>query len=189
MSRYARLKIVKKRRNIMLGAIAAALMLALVAGLTLKSRSSLPDRSREAVQKSAASNDREQLPQFSAQLASGDAFSSDDIRTPAVIHVFASWCEVCKEEAPAIAKLQRQYGDVNFYFVAVEDTPALARAFMQDFAWLDAPLIDDPRREVEAALSLVGQPHTVFVGRDRLMTIHQGGSTFEDLDALAARIA
>ncbi len=176
------------RRKIIIGAIATALVLALGAGVTLSSRSSLPDRSRAAVQSNADSDDREQLPEFTARLANGDAFSSDDIKTPAVIHIFSSWCEVCQWEAPAFAQLQRKYRDLNFYFVAVEDTPKSAGAFMRDFGWLDAPLIDDPRRELEAEFSLFGQPHTIFVDRDRKISIHQGGGNFGTLDALARRI-
>ncbi len=176
------------RRKIIIGAIATALVLALGAGVTLSSRSSLPDRSRAAVQSNADSDDREQLPEFTARLANGDAFSSDDIKAPAVIHIFASWCSACQSEAPAFAQLQREHRDLNFYFVAVEDTPKSARKFMRDFGWQDAPLIDDPRRELEAEFSLFGQPHTIFVDRDRKISIHQGGGNFGTLDALARRI-
>jgi len=181
---------VKPNRKTIAVVIIVATALALVAGLMLNSRSSLPDQSRDAVQSSSGSSDRAELPEFSARLIDGKTFTSDDIEAPAVIHLYASWCQVCKSEAPAFAELQRTYGDkLNFYFVAVEDTPTKARGFMREHGWQDAPLIDDPRRELEAEFSLVGQPHTIYVDRDRKLSVHQGGGSFGDLEALARSIS
>lgn len=96
---------------------------------------------------------------------------------------------ICRSEAPAFAQLQRTHPNLNYYLVAVEDTPSEAAAFARRFGWKPAALIDDPGREIEGRFSLVGQPHTVFVDGDRMIVVHQAGANFGDLDVLARDVA
>lgn len=171
-----------------MGLAAALVAAALVAGLLLSERSTLPEQARDSAS-SVPVAERDPLPEFTGRLADGTRFSDEDVKVPAVIHFYASWCEICRSEAPAFAQLQREHRDLNYYLVAVEDTPSDAAAFARQFGWQPAPLLDDPRRQVEASFSLVGQPHTVFVTAERTVVVHQGGASYGDLDALARDVS
>lgn len=80
----------------------------------------------------------------------GASFSLDAVRGQVVVvNVWGSWCVPCREEAPILARLSREYGDVAFVGIDVRDNPASARAF-EDRYGIDYPSLDDP-----AGLSLL----------------------------------
>lgn len=136
----------------------------------------------------SSSGDQRKLPAFEGELFGGGTLASSDIKGPAVIHVYASWCSTCQGEAPAFAKLQQEHPDLNYYNIAVEDEEGATNAFVEEFGWKQTPTIDDSSREVEQAFGLSGQPHTIFVAADGAITIHQGPGEFDELDRLAQQI-
>ncbi|MGI9083711.1 MAG: TlpA family protein disulfide reductase [Aeromicrobium sp.] len=52
-----------------------------------------------------------------------------------VVNVWGSWCPPCRKEAPALAKVARDYADrdVTFVGVLVRDKPATALAFTRKY--------------------------------------------------------
>jgi thiol-disulfide isomerase/thioredoxin len=52
-----------------------------------------------------------------------------------VVNVWGSWCPPCRKEAPALAKVARDYADrdVTFVGVLVRDKPAAALAFTRKY--------------------------------------------------------
>ena len=55
-------------------------------------------------------------------LGGGSEISADSIRGPALINVWGTWCEPCKQELPHLAHFLAKYGDqVDLVGIAVEE--------------------------------------------------------------------
>jgi len=55
-------------------------------------------------------------------LGGGSAISADSIRGPALINVWGTWCEPCKQELPHLAHFSAKYRDqVDVVGIAVEE--------------------------------------------------------------------
>lgn len=136
-------------------------------------------------------SERASLPKFGGQTVTGARFESADVRGPAVIHWFASWCPECTREAADFARLQQEHPDLNYILVAVEDSVRAARAFMDEHEWdAESTLIDDHQRYTQAPFRLIGQPHTVFVdSAEKIVTTKRGVTSFTDFDSAATAAA
>ena len=81
---------------------------------------------------------------------------------PALIDFFASWCEPCEEEAPALRKLAATLGDrATVVAVDWDDAGGPARAFVRKHGW-DFPVLADTSGTTGESYGLVGLP-TSFV--------------------------
>ena len=84
---------------------------------------------------------------------------------PGFIDVWASWCVPCREEAPMLARLWRQYrGRVRFLGIDVEDTRGDARAFVRRYG-LGYPDIFDRKAALAGRLGFVGLPTAFLIDR------------------------
>jgi cytochrome c biogenesis protein CcmG/thiol:disulfide interchange protein DsbE len=94
---------------------------------------------------------------------------------PALLEVWASWCQACRDGAPALARLAGRYGDrVQFVGIDVEDTRADGRAFVRRYR-LGFPHIFDPRARLARRLGVFGTPTTFFVdARGRIAAVVVG---------------
>ncbi|MBS0374524.1 MAG: TlpA family protein disulfide reductase [Proteobacteria bacterium] len=108
--------------------------------------------------------------------AKGKDVTVADFAGKVVVATFwASWCEPCREELPALENLQRAAkGSVQV--VAVNMDPAdrfpEVRHILRDFTLM---LTTDPRHKAFAAYGVPGIPLMVIVGRDgRIASIHSG---------------
>lgn len=75
---------------------------------------------------------REEAPVLSGEDLEGRPLSTADFAGDTlVVNVWGSWCPPCRKEAPALAKVARDYADrdVTFVGVLVRDKPAAALAF------------------------------------------------------------
>jgi cytochrome c biogenesis protein CcmG/thiol:disulfide interchange protein DsbE len=127
------------------------------------------------------------LPTFQTATDDGGTISNTTLKTPAIIHVFASWCPICRREAPAFAQLQHVYPGMTTYLLDVDDTPTKGAAAAERYGWSYRAMINDPARKLEAKLHLIDQPNTIFVARDGSITIARGGSGYPALAALASK--
>ena len=82
-----------------------------------------------------APEDRVQIEDFTAELLDGSAFDTRDLRGKvSVFNVWGSWCGPCREEAPDLARVSKEFeDDVQFVGINVRDSADAARAFERSF--------------------------------------------------------
>lgn len=68
-------------------------------------------------------------------LGGGSAIATDSIRGPALINVWGTWCEPCKQELPHLADFWAKYSDqVEVVGIAVEEkNQQSVRAFIKNY--------------------------------------------------------
>lgn len=120
-------------------------------------------------------------------VAGGPAVALRDLRGPAVINLWASWCGPCRSELPAFQRLADRYGgQVHVVGVNTRDRPEAAVSLATDLG-LTFPTLADPDERLRVAVRRAALPVTVFVdGSGRVRHIHD--STALDDKALAALV-
>ncbi|MBJ7470306.1 MAG: redoxin domain-containing protein [Solirubrobacteraceae bacterium] len=127
--------------------------------------------------------DGPKLPNVQASSTDGE-IDFAKLEGPALIHVYASWCSVCRAEAPGLSAALKAAPGVRPIWIAVADSPPDSAAFAKSFGWPQGAMIDDQNRSVASKLGLTGQPNTILVdGEGRTQTII-GGSSQAQLTAL-----
>ena len=109
------------------------------------------------------------------------------LRGPAVINLWASWCEPCRTELPAFQRLsERAGGKVRVVGVNTRDGRDAAQSIGEDFE-LRFPTLFDPDESLRRALARQILPITLFVdGQGRIR--HQDETGALDDAALAALV-
>lgn len=117
------------------------------------------------------------------RLGTGGRLALRDLRGPAVVNFWATWCEPCVDEMPLLARAARDLeGQVAFLGVNVQDRdgPALALAERTGVTY---PLASDPRGELYEAVRGAGMPTTLFVAADGTVVYRRTGEV--DAERLA----
>ena len=86
-----------------------------------------------------------------------------------LLNIWASWCVPCREEMPALDKLEQELGGKDFAVVAVnidKGGPDKARAFLAETGATHLGLYTDPTSKMFAVLKTVGMPTTLVLDRD-----------------------
>jgi thiol-disulfide isomerase/thioredoxin len=120
-------------------------------------------------------------------LAGGPAVALGDVRGPAVINLWASWCAPCRSELPAFQRLaDRNGGRVHVVGVNTGDRPDAAVSLATDLG-LTFPTLADPDERVRTAVRRAVLPVTLFVdGSGRVRHVHD--STALNDQTLAALV-
>lgn len=85
-----------------------------------------------------------------------------------LMNIWATWCVPCREEMPALDKLEAKLGGKDFAVVAVnidKGGPEKAAAFLKETGATHLPLYTDPTGKLFATLKAVGMPTTLIVDR------------------------
>jgi cytochrome c biogenesis protein CcmG, thiol:disulfide interchange protein DsbE len=108
-------------------------------------------------------SDGRQAPPLPTQALRPPAVDLADLRgKPALVDFFASWCEPCGQEAPALRQLSRAMGGkANVVAVDWDDGDGAARAFVRKHGWT-FPVLADTSGTAGEKYGLVGLP-TSFV--------------------------
>ncbi|MBU7315598.1 TlpA family protein disulfide reductase [Paenibacillus oleatilyticus] len=156
------------------------MLLLLVALVSLVLYSKLPARAGTAAKIGA------QAPAFALPALDGQTYTSEQFRgKPLIINFWASWCEPCKAEAPALARLYERYKDrvglvaVN---ITAKDRIESVREFVSEHG-LSFPVLLDERAETAQAYRIVPIPTTYLVDRSGMIADKMTGAaddaTFE----------
>jgi cytochrome c biogenesis protein CcmG/thiol:disulfide interchange protein DsbE len=165
------------RRLLSPGSIVAALAVVVLLGLlTYGVIAKSPDHSIEAA---LAAGERPPAPTMELErLGSEGTGSLADYRGKKVVvlNYWASWCEPCREEAPALQAFHEQIrtrgGTV--LGVDVKDVTPDALAFAEEFG-LDYPMLRDPDGSSQREYGIEAYPETVVVDRDgRIAALQRG---------------
>ncbi|NPV06584.1 MAG: cytochrome c biogenesis protein CcsA [Anaerolineae bacterium] len=100
-----------------------------------------------------------------------------------VVNFWATWCQPCEDELPALQSLWEEFGPrgVRFVGLAYRETEGAVRAAAQRFG-LTFPLALDVNNAVAASYGITGIPETFVVDRQgRVAYVHIGPITSEQL--------
>ncbi|HEX3827619.1 MAG TPA: TlpA disulfide reductase family protein [Sporichthyaceae bacterium] len=116
-----------------------------------------------------------------ACLGGGADVNLADLRGPALLNVWASWCGTCAQEVAYLVEAHRALGGtVRFLGLDVADDAADARAW-NDFHHVYWPSLADPTSEIRGPLRVPGPPVTFFIRSDgTLAGVHYGAFTSTD---------
>jgi thiol-disulfide isomerase/thioredoxin len=110
------------------------------------------------------------LPDINFNNANGATKSLADWRGKVVLlNIWATWCVPCRDEMPALDRLQTELGGSGFEVVAVnidKNGSEKARAFLQETGATHLALYTDPSGKLFAQLKAVGMPTTLLVDRN-----------------------
>ena len=101
-----------------------------------------------------------------------------------IVHFFATWCEPCREELPALQRLVARSGKppVAVIAIAVADLDLRVRRFLQATR-VDFPVVLDQDRALAKAWDISELPSTVILDpelRPRLAVV--GAFAWDDID-------
>lgn len=136
----------------------------------------------------------DEAPDFEAPLLGGGGnLALEDLEgKPVFLNFWGSWCEPCKDEAPALRRAERVYGDeVAFVGINIRDGIDDALAFADEHG-LDYQHVRDEGLAIYEEYGLTGQPESFFIDRDGEVVEHVAGPVDEDglvqvLDVLVRR--
>lgn len=106
----------------------------------------------------------DRLPDVSlADLHGGPSVALRDLRGPAVVNLWASWCLPCKRELPIYATFARKHaGTVSVLGVDFQETDGDAAAALVKASKVAYPVVTDPDGDLHA----IGLPEILLVDKD-----------------------
>ena len=136
----------------------------------------------------------DEAPAFEAPLlGGGGTLALEDLEgKPVFLNFWGSWCEPCKDEAPALRRAERIYGDeIAFVGINIRDGVDDALAFADRYG-LDYRHVRDEDLAIYDDYGLTGQPESFFIDRDGEVVEHVAGPVDEEglvraLDVLVTR--
>lgn len=171
-------------------ALAMATVLALAAGVGAYLWSSRPPELPAGLPFVAKSAPKP-LPPLRFLDGAARARSLDEFRGKLVVlNVWATWCAPCREEMPALDRLQATLGGPGFEVVALsvdQQGVPLVRRFFDDLGIKSLQLYVDPSAQEGLRLAGAGLPTTLLVDRSgREIGRHLGPAKWDDSQIVEA---
>jgi len=110
---------------------------------------------------------KDKVPSFTLQLLNGGELKSSELEGKLTVLKFvASWWPECRQEAPAVEKVYREFKDrdVRFVGIFVKDKAADVRKFVKTHGLTFPHGLDDGMK-IAAAYKFVGTPFTVVISQ------------------------
>ncbi len=117
----------------------------------------------------------------SGELAPGQLFSLKDLngsdvhiqnllteKKAVLLNFWATWCPPCREEIPALIKLQEKYKDKSFTILGVDigESRTKASAFVEK-AGINYPVVLDSDSNIAEQYGVLGIPTSILVSSDK----------------------
>lgn len=122
----------------------------------------------------------EPLPDITFQDATGKDVTLSSLKGKTILlNLWATWCEPCREEMPALDRLQKELGGDKFEVVALSlDRKGYdaSRKFLTDMKVDNLTLYVDPSAKQGMALKVLGMPTTILINKDGLEVGRLAGS-------------
>jgi cytochrome c biogenesis protein CcmG/thiol:disulfide interchange protein DsbE len=137
----------------------------------------------EVASSGSSGSEARQAPELPSRVLQPPKTSLATLRgKPALVNFWASWCEPCKEESPAIERLWRGlHGSAGVVGVDYSDGDAHARAFIRAHH-LSYPMLSDPEGIYGPRFGISGLPTTfVLDSRGQIVETLRGPQTEADL--------
>lgn len=126
-------------------------------------------------------------PNFTLTTLDGKESSLEDLKGKVVmINFWASWCEPCRTEMPAMQEAYEKYKDQGFEIVAVNiaETDVTAASFARQYG-LTFPIWMDRDREVTQLYKIGPIPSSLFVDSNGKITYrYEGPVNVSQLDSI-----
>jgi peroxiredoxin len=110
----------------------------------------------------------EQAPNFVLKDLQGKEVSLEDYKGKGVlINFWASWCEPCKAEMPALNNIHKKYKDKGVEVIGINagDTELVAKTFTKEMG-LEFPVVLDPKGDVQKAYKVIPLPTSFLIDKD-----------------------
>ncbi|MGV8844165.1 MAG: DsbE family thiol:disulfide interchange protein [Pseudomonas sp.] len=108
------------------------------------------------------------FPAFSLAAVQGDrTLSEADLKGPALVNIWATWCVACRVEHPLLNKLAEQ--GVTIYGINYKDDNPAARKWLKEFHDPYQLVIDDAKGSLGLDLGVYGAPETFFIDREGII--------------------
>lgn len=120
-------------------------------------------------------------PDLAMSLFDGGKLSLRELRGDVVVlNFWASWCAPCREEAPVLEKLWREYRakGVSFVGVNIKDVSNNALAFVEQYG-ITYPNGPDPRGSIAGSYRVRKVPETFLISREGVIERRFVGAVVE----------
>ena len=128
------------------------------------------------------------LPEWRGALLSGDSIVIDDLGTPVVVNLWATWCPPCRDEMPFLQELHERYGGEGLRIVGISsDGPRdldAVRRFVAE-AGLEFDIALDPGGATLDLFRVFGLPATyVADANGQIVLLRRGPVSASDAELL-----
>lgn len=108
--------------------------------------------------------------------------------TPVIVNFWASWCEPCQRETPALTAFAKAHPGIDLIGIAVNDAPSDSRRFARRMG-IPYPLGVDEDGDVASDFGVSGLPVTVIIDAGgRIADTFFGEIAREQLDGYAEQL-
>ena len=119
-----------------------------------------------------------QIPPFRSLQLGGGAITDKDLRFPALINLWASWCAACLYEHPIFVRIGKQ--DVLIYGINHKDQTDKAQEWLDEHGNPYDVIIRDENGKLGEALDVYGLPETLLVNEEgEIIVRHRGTLTLQ----------
>lgn len=124
-------------------------------------------------------------PDFSLTTLAGEPVGLADFKgkKPVMLVFWATWCPICREEAPKIKQLAAEFGPKGLAVlgvnVGINDSPRKAKVYHQRLQ-LNYPVVFDQGSRVTQSYGVVGTPTIIILDRQGVVR-YKSASVPQDL--------